>query len=205
MGIKDRKERERDERRDLILSAAQEIIATEGLDNLSVRKIANKIEYSPAIIYHYFKDKDDIIHQLMQKSYQRIVATLANAVTTNTDPGQRLRDIARNYVELALDMSDEYKAIMLSSSPYFLEHTSVLFKGAAEKRQAVAILCQTLKAIHSDKDDNWIELTAQIMWTAIFGLIIRLLIETEVDLEQRQRLIDHHVQCVIDRMILGNV
>lgn len=202
MGIKDRKERERDERRDLILSAAQEIIAAEGLDNLSVRKIANKIEYSPAIIYHYFQDKDDIVNQLMQKSYQKIVGALASAITPTNDPEQHLRDIARNYIELALQMSDEYKTIMLSSSPHILEHTSVLFKGASEKRRAVAMLCETLKAVHSDKDDQWIELTAQIMWTAIFGLIVRLLIEIDIDAEQRQNLIEHHIQCVIDRMIL---
>ncbi len=58
MSIKERKERERDERRELILNAANEIIKTEGIDNLSIRKIANKIEYSPTIIYYYFNSKE---------------------------------------------------------------------------------------------------------------------------------------------------
>jgi AcrR family transcriptional regulator len=72
MTLKERKERDRDERRELILNAANEIIKEEGIDHLSVRKIANKIEYSPSIIYHYFKDKDDIISHLMKKSYKKI-------------------------------------------------------------------------------------------------------------------------------------
>ena len=64
MGTNERKEKEREIRRELILNTAQEIISSEGIDNVSIRKIANKIEYSPAIIYYYFKDKDEIINCL---------------------------------------------------------------------------------------------------------------------------------------------
>jgi AcrR family transcriptional regulator len=72
MTIEERREREKEEMRELILSAADEIVASEGFDKLSVRKIANKIEDSASIIYHYFTDKDEILHNLMQRGYKKM-------------------------------------------------------------------------------------------------------------------------------------
>ena len=65
---KTRRERERDDRRAMILNAAVEVASQEGIDGLSIRKIASKTEYSPAIIYHYFKNKDEILEQIDRKS-----------------------------------------------------------------------------------------------------------------------------------------
>lgn len=203
MGIQDRKERERDEMRSLILNAADEVIAEEGIDSLSVRKIAARIEYSPSIIYHYFKDKDDIVDHLMGRVYQKIVRALSLAQTSEGSPEQRLKEMSRNYIELALKMPDEYMNIMLNPSPRILEYTSVLFKEASLKRPAVGMLCRCLKEIYKDSDDNLIELTAQVLWTSTFGLIIRLIMEKDIDEEQRRRLIDHYIKCTIDVMLMG--
>ena len=56
MGIKERRAREKEQLRRQILSAARELFVNEGYENVSMRKIANKIEYSPTTIYLYFKD-----------------------------------------------------------------------------------------------------------------------------------------------------
>ncbi|MEX0893041.1 MAG: helix-turn-helix domain-containing protein, partial [Gemmatimonadota bacterium] len=58
MGIAERREREREQVRTLIVEAARDILSAEGLEALSMRAIAERIEYSPATIYLYFKDKD---------------------------------------------------------------------------------------------------------------------------------------------------
>ena len=60
MGIKERREREKDNLRQAILDAAGELFVNEGFENVSIRKIAHKIEYSATTIYIYFKDKKDI-------------------------------------------------------------------------------------------------------------------------------------------------
>ena len=78
MTIERRKNREREEKCALIINAAEEIIASGGLEKLSIRKIAVKIDYSPAIIYHYFRDKEDILEQIMQKNYQLIVSAISS-------------------------------------------------------------------------------------------------------------------------------
>ena len=71
MTIEKRREREVEEMKELILSAASDIIASQGFDKLSIRKIAKKIEYSPSIIYHYFDDKEEILNVVMQKRKKR--------------------------------------------------------------------------------------------------------------------------------------
>jgi len=207
MGIKERKKREQDQRRELILSAANEIMREEGMDNLSIRKIANRIEYSPAIIYHYFRDKDDIINHLMKKGYQKILDALSSVQAPVDEPVQKLEKLMRNYIDTALQMPDEYKTVQLNSSPAVLEHTASLFKGAAGKKPALGILFQCLKEIYREKsiDDSLIELTAQVIAAATFGLIVRLIIEKNlISEEQKNNLIEHHIKCVIDGMILRN-
>ena len=62
MGISERREREKQELREKILEKAKEILIKEGQDNLSIRNIATAIEYSPATIYLYFQDKDEIVY-----------------------------------------------------------------------------------------------------------------------------------------------
>lgn len=205
MGTKERKEREKDEHRELILNAANEIIRKEGLEKLSIRKIAAKIEYSPAIIYHYFHDKEDIINIIMKKSYEKIIAVLSSSENSNYTPEDKIRHSLRKYIYLALEMPEEYKTILLNSSPKVLENTSVLFKGAALERTAFGILYQDLKDIYIDKniDDNVIELTAQVIWTSTFGLILRLIVEKNVSKEQRKIIIDHHIKLIVDGIILG--
>ncbi|HYH01958.1 MAG TPA: TetR/AcrR family transcriptional regulator [Bacillota bacterium] len=204
MSIQERKEREKIQRRELILNAASDIIAVEGIENLSVRKIANKIEYSPAIVYHYFEDKDDIVNQLMNKGYQKIIDALSLALEASDQPDRRLKELTKNYINTALMMPDEFMAVHLSSSPAVLDHTASLFKGASLKNPALGILFQSLKDILKEQGilDSSIELTAQVFISAVLGLIIKLIVEN-IDGEQRTRLIEHLIKCIVDGMVLG--
>lgn len=200
MGIKERKEREKEEHRELIINAARSIVKEEGLGSLSIRKIAAMIDYSPAIIYHYFKDKDEIINTLMKANYVKIVDVLSAADIKDEKPKERIKYLLKKYIEWAFDIPEEYKTILLSSSDEILQHTSTLFEGASVKRQALSILAKDIKAIYNDKniDDREIELTAQIIWTSTFGLIIRLMVEKNIPEKQKQALIEHYINFIID-------
>lgn len=200
MSTDERKEREREKRKELILNAAEEIIISEGIDNISIRKIANKIEYSPAIIYYYFKNKDEIINSLMTKGYKRILSTLTSVTTSDKEPKEKLKEGLNKYILMALSTPLEFKTIMLSNSQSVLKHTSVLFKGASEKREAIGILCQQLRDIYweNPKEESYIELTAQVLWSSVFGLIIRIIIEEDLNETQRKNLIEHQVNILIN-------
>lgn len=203
MGTNERKEKEREIRRELILNTAQEIISSEGIDNVSIRKIASKIEYSPAIIYYYFKDKEEIINCLMITGYKTILSTLTSITQSNKAPTEKLKEGLKTYILMALKIPLEYKTIMLSSSQSILQYTSVLFKGASQKREALSILCQQLRDVYSDnpKEESYIELTAQVLWSSIFGLIIRFIIEEDINESQKEILIEHHVNILIKAIV----
>jgi AcrR family transcriptional regulator len=70
MGIKERQERDRETMRRSILDAARELFVSEGYQNVSIRKIAERIEYSPASIYGYFPSKDDIFFALAEEGFR---------------------------------------------------------------------------------------------------------------------------------------
>ncbi|MFD3156854.1 TetR/AcrR family transcriptional regulator [Haloimpatiens sp. FM7330] len=201
MSIKMRREREKDEMRKLILEAANEIIKEEGMSKLSVRKIAKKIDYSAPIVYHYFKNKEDIINTIMRKGYKNILKELVSSQDTCKDPKENLEKGIRKYINISLETSEEYKSILLNSSKEVLEHTAVLFKGASLQRTAVGMLCKCVKDIfeseNRDTDDTIIELRAQVIWVSMFGLIIRLIVEKDIDENQKQILVDSLIDYVI--------
>ena len=67
MGIKERHERDREAVKRAILDAARDLFVSEGYENVSIRKIAERIEYSPAAIYSYFPSKDEIFIALAEE------------------------------------------------------------------------------------------------------------------------------------------
>lgn len=195
MNTKSRREREREERRERILMAAQTIVAEEGILALSMRKIAQKIGYSPAIIYHYFANKEQILDHLLQQGYQRILRTLAGSEQENTAlPLERIEQTFRRYIAMALENPDYFKAFILNDSPAILERTAVLFEGASATRPSLAQLARDLSLLAPGRDNAWIELTAQVLWSSLFGLTVRLLIERDLPAAQREKLIDRYVE-----------
>lgn len=199
MGVQERKERDKEAQRQRILDAAAEIIAEEGMAGLSIRKIAARIEYTPGVVYHYFAGKDEIIDQLLQRSYSGMVQGLGAVQEGPGQPEVKLKQSLGRYIDMALAHADEYRNVMLTDSPGVLNHTSVLFRGAAKERKAMELLCRSIESfpMAQDKPAEEIELTAQVVWSATFGLIIRLIIENGLPEDQKRRLIDHHLDMIV--------
>lgn len=195
----ERQERERDERRKAILDAAGHIASEEGLERLSIRKIAERIEYSPGIIYHYFSGKEAIVEQLLQHDYQQFVSDLRAEGAKETRPERVFEQTMRHFIETSLADGSRYRNIMLNESPSVLSQTAVLFRGASEHRAAIGMLCGVLRNFVNmrDKEDSEIERTAQIIWSAAFGLILRLTVEKEIPAEQKGKLIDTYIALML--------
>jgi AcrR family transcriptional regulator len=75
LGVKERQEREREAVSRSILDAARDLFVAEGYQNVSIRKIADRIEYSPAAIYSYFPSKDDIFFALAEEGFHLLLGT----------------------------------------------------------------------------------------------------------------------------------
>src|SRR5476649_194828 len=102
MGIKERHDRDREAVQRAILDAARELFVNEGYQNVSIRKIAERIEYSPAAIYGYFPSKDDIFFALAEEGF-RLLNQLIPSEPARPDLAalDRVRDILWNMYEFS--------------------------------------------------------------------------------------------------------
>src|ERR1700683_4973661 len=96
----ERREREKQELRTKILDAARELFVTQGYDAVTMRKVAEKIEYSPTAIYLHFKDKDALVLELCRHDFRAFAARFLE-VATIADPVERLRKAGWEYLAFA--------------------------------------------------------------------------------------------------------
>src|SRR5262245_49141578 len=93
MGIKERQERDREAVRRAILDAARDLFVAEGYQNVSIRKVAERIEYSPAAIYGYFASKDDLFCALAEAGFRLRSTAVGFSQNEKLDPIERVRAI----------------------------------------------------------------------------------------------------------------
>src|SRR4029453_17465641 len=104
MGIKERQERDREAVSRAILDAARELFVAEGYGNVSIRKIAERIEYSPAAIYGYFPSKDDIFFALAEEGFRLLYGSRASIDELATlPPLSRIREIFAHLYQFSVN------------------------------------------------------------------------------------------------------
>src|SRR6266850_4742743 len=116
MGIRERKERNKQKMRDQILKTAMRLFLEEGFGNVSIRRIAGKIEYSPAAIYLYFKDKDDILFALHTAGFDALYKR-QQTIRKIKDPARRLARHGEVYITFALENPEYYNLMFIMRSP----------------------------------------------------------------------------------------
>ncbi len=204
-----------------IIDIAKEIMAAEGVEALSVRRITQRMEYSPGILYHYFADMDELLDCILLEGYQKIrdcVARPAGSDLPEDDPGlqqstlpevavppqeavppeEAIRCSFRAYIQNALEEGPSYRALMTSQRQRILAFTSVLEEGKVEERPALMAVAKAIQAgtAAGQFASCDAQLTAQAVWSAVFGLTLRLIIE-DVSPQQRERLIDRELELII--------
>ncbi|WP_065750053.1 TetR/AcrR family transcriptional regulator [Bradyrhizobium paxllaeri] len=84
-------------KRELILDAAKQIFAEEGLEGASLRAIALRAGYTPAALYFHFESKEAIYAEVLKSSLASLGATVDQAVTQAKSPAQRLKAAAMSF------------------------------------------------------------------------------------------------------------
>lgn len=174
MGVQERRAREKSETRDKILDAARDLFISEGYEGVSMRKVAEKIEYSPTAIYVHFADKKDLFHQLCQEDFAKL-AEAFQSPTMPLDPIERLRLIGLTYVDFGMKYPNHYKLMFMTPHPPAeLDETDCEIKGNPEV-DAYAFLKFTVQqaidagCFREGFTDS--ELVSQTMWASIHGVI----------------------------------
>jgi AcrR family transcriptional regulator len=198
MGTKERRAREKEQLRRQILVAARELFVNEGYENVSMRKIANKIEYSPTTIYLYFKDKADLLDSVCKETLLNLLNTLEQLTNDKSDSIETLRKSGRAYVEFGLKYPQDYKLTFVIR-PQFQQGLGLQEGSVGEKvfnylREMVSECVR--QKIFRQVD---VETTGQVLWSAVHGVTLLLIDFPDFPWTATDKLID----TVIDTMIEG--
>lgn len=115
MGISERRQREKELMRKLILRASMELFVKEGFHNVSIRHIAEKIEYSPATIYLYFKNKDEILYKLHEEGFQELGKKMS-VVATIQNPLEKVKKLGEIYIKFGLENPEYYELMFITKA-----------------------------------------------------------------------------------------
>jgi AcrR family transcriptional regulator len=169
MGVAERKERHKEELKDDILKAAKKLFMDGGFEAISIRNIAEKIEYSPATIYLYYKDKNDIIHALHQDGFKLLIEHFA-VLGTIANSFERLKAMGKAYIQFAIKHPDVYQLIFTMKEP--LQHVASCEEEWHEGDQAFTLLQNTVEACQQDGYFKGLEPVGLsfVIWSTMHGL-----------------------------------
>jgi AcrR family transcriptional regulator len=176
MASTDRRDRERLQTRARILDSARELFAQDGYEAVSLRRIAEAIEYTPAAIYIHFADKESLFRELASADF-RALAHAFGEIGQIADPLTRLVEVGRAYIEFGLSHPNHYRLMFMtpqaaacskSLAPDALAHKgNPAEDGYAFLRQCVVDAVRQ-KLIRPDLTD--IDVVAQTMWAGVHGV-----------------------------------
>jgi AcrR family transcriptional regulator len=171
VGVKERRARQKKFLRQEILDAASELFVRDGYENVSMRRIADKIEYSPTTIYIYFKDKAELLEQVCKETFGRLVQRLSKITDQPGDPVERLKRGLIAYIEFGLANPHHYRATFMLPIPEGFDKTKY-HQGDSPGMQAFAFLTRGIgECIKAGKMPAMnVELASQTLWAGIHGI-----------------------------------
>jgi AcrR family transcriptional regulator len=169
MGVAERKERHKDDLRKEILVAAKELFTEKGFEATSIRAIAERIEYSPATIYLYYKDKNEIVHALHREGFKMLVSHF-EVLNNISHPFERLKGMGRAYIQFAMQNPDVYQLLFVMKEP--LKHVANCFEDWDEGDRAFDILLKTVGECQKSGFFKQFDQTliSFVIWSTMHGL-----------------------------------
>jgi AcrR family transcriptional regulator len=170
MGIVARKEKQKQEVRSLILEESMKLFVEEGFSKVSVRKIAERVQYSPTTLYLYFKDKNEILFYCCESGFKKMVEHNI-ALGLISDPIERLHQMGVNYLNFGLENPEYYDLMFIQEAPM----SALIDMGAGWSSGDQAL--EALKMIVQDAMDKGVlvpakvETVAMAVWSMVHGLV----------------------------------
>ena len=199
MGIKERQTRQKEMLRLEILDAARDLFIKDGYENVSMRKIAEKIEYSPTTIYLYFNDKADLFNQLCEETFAKLVKTFAELGEDLSDPITALKKCGQAYIQFGLKYPNHYKVTFMlnlgddAAKKNHLQEDSMGAKSFGYLRMIVQECVRQKKFREAD-----VETTSQALWSGVHGVTSLLIAHPNFPWVDKERLIDFALSMMIE-------
>ncbi len=174
MTSNDRRTRELAAVRDRILAAARELFAREGVESVTMRRIAEAIEYTPAALYTHFADKNDLLRTLCREDFGALTR-LSLRLADIADPVQRVRTLGLMYVQFAVQHQSHYRFMFMTKHPEDLAPDAEdLARMNDPDEDGYAFLRVTIEAAMASGrfrvDVQDAELVAQMFWAGVHGV-----------------------------------
>jgi AcrR family transcriptional regulator len=190
-----RRARDRDSVRLALIDAAREVLAQEGYDGLTIRRVAERAEYSLGTVYGYFADKDDLLYSLVHEDFTRLTERL-RAIRETHEGAAAVREMLLSYAQMGLEQPESYQVMFMfrpklarrNASDDSGEHAYTIF------RSCVIFAMERGEFRRMNPD-----VVAQILWAAIHGLVSLRLTLTEFPWEN----VDHLAETLVDAEMRG--
>ncbi|HTS28060.1 MAG TPA: TetR/AcrR family transcriptional regulator [Bryobacteraceae bacterium] len=196
MGTTQRRAREKEGLREEILDAARALFVKEGYESVSIRKIADKIEYAPGTIYLYFRDKAEILDKICEETFAKLITRLQAIENDKAAPLDKLRRGLRTYIQFGLDHPNHYVVTFLQAKEKC--QPGGVFETAGHKafaclRQGVQECIDAGELVSNETDE-----LAQTLWAGIHGLTTVLITCSGFPFVEHNRLIDRMVHTLVE-------
>jgi AcrR family transcriptional regulator len=197
VATRNRLQADKENLRQEIMDAAREMFVAEGYEHVSMRKIAEKIGYSATTIYLYFRDKNDLLHQICEQTFARLAQNIKAINGLSDNPLEKLRSGLREYVYFGLKHPSQYEIVFITPLPVNVESNFEESNGrvAFDTMRTVIGECVAANLLKSDD----VELISQTLWAGIHGVTALLIQHGGFPFVDRERLVDS----VIDTLIAG--
>lgn len=195
-----RKLKEKEDLRRLILDTAGELFTSEGYENVSMRKIAERIGYSPTTIYLYFRDKEDLLREVCESTFSRLADEIRRSYDGAMTPLERMQRGLLTYIRFGLANPHHYEVVFISSKVNFMSPNSFSFEGSMGQ-QAFELLANSVRecVTSGDIQVNDIAVTAQTLWAGIHGVTSLLIVHGGFPFVDRDVL----ARSMVDTLITG--
>lgn len=161
MGITERRERERTEREQRIVSAARRVAETEGWNAVTIRRLADEIEHSQPVLYSHFQNREAIVAAVALAGFRDLATHLQRAPQGAAGHRSALVAVAMAYLAFARDRPALYEAM-------FTLPTGLIFAEAespVELRAAFAALATVVASVKEEVD-----VATETFWAGLHGL-----------------------------------
>ena len=197
MSGRNRQDSDKENLRQEIIDAAREMFVQEGYTNVSMRKLASKIGYSPTTIYLYFKDKSDLLQQICEETFARLAHNVRAIQQLSDNPLEKLRSGLREYVYFGLKHPSQYEIVFITPLPLDIEKEFEETNGKIAFDTLTDVVAECVSA--NLLKDNDVEIIGQTLWAGIHGVTSLLIKHRGFPFVETERLIDR----VIDTLISG--
>ncbi|VAV91909.1 Transcriptional regulator, AcrR family [hydrothermal vent metagenome] len=190
--------------RNSIIAAAEKMFAREGELAVSMRRLAEETDYSPAALYKYFGSKADVFNAVRESFFERLVGRIDLATKDQTDAVSTCRTTARAYIETALENPGTYLMAYSSWADHLPEDVGSFGSQAAAQLQA--LIANGVASGEFRQQD--ISLAGKSIWAAVHGLTSLLIqiddFRTGVDgteTHSNEKVIEFHIEFMINGLL----